>query len=33
MSVRVVVADSHEVVRRGLASLFAGSDVTIVGEA
>ncbi|MEO1991490.1 MAG: response regulator transcription factor [Pirellulales bacterium] len=33
MSIRVVVADSHEVVRRGLASLFAGSDVAIVGEA
>lgn len=33
MSVRVVVADSQEVVRRGLASLFAGSDVAIVGEA
>ena len=33
MSIRVVVVDDHEVVRRGLASLFNGEDITIVGEA
>lgn len=33
MSIRVVVADDHEVVRRGLGCLFADTDVTIVGEA
>jgi DNA-binding NarL/FixJ family response regulator len=33
MSVKVLVADDHEVVRRGLASLFAGSDIKIVAEA
>ena len=33
MSIKVVVADDHEVVRKGLASLLAGSDVKIVGEA
>ena len=33
MSVKVVIADDHEVVRRGLASLLAGSEVKIVGEA
>jgi DNA-binding NarL/FixJ family response regulator len=33
MAVKVVIADDHEVVRRGLASLLAGSDVKIVGEA
>jgi len=32
-TVRVVIADDHEVVRRGLASLLEGSNVTIVGEA
>jgi len=33
MSVTVLVADDHEVVRTGLASLFAGSDIQIVAEA
>ena len=33
MSVKVLVADDHEVVRRGLASLFNGSDIKIVAEA
>jgi DNA-binding NarL/FixJ family response regulator len=33
MPIKVVIADDHEVVRRGLASLLAGSDVKVVGEA
>jgi DNA-binding NarL/FixJ family response regulator len=33
MSVKVLVADDHQVVRTGLASLFAGTDVKIVAEA
>ncbi|MFM8496945.1 MAG: response regulator transcription factor, partial [Planctomycetia bacterium] len=33
MAVKVVIADDHEVVRRGLVSLLAGSEVKIVGEA
>lgn len=33
MSVRVVIADDHEVVRKGLVSLLAGSDVKVVGDA
>jgi DNA-binding NarL/FixJ family response regulator len=33
MSIRVVVADDHEVVRKGLVCLFKDTDVTIVGEA
>jgi DNA-binding NarL/FixJ family response regulator len=33
MSVRVLVADDHEVVRIGLASLLAGSEISIVAEA
>jgi len=33
MSVKVVIADDHEVVRRGLVSLLAGPEVTIVGQA
>lgn len=33
MTVKVLVADDHEVVRTGLASLFAGSDIKIVAEA
>jgi DNA-binding NarL/FixJ family response regulator len=33
MRVRVLVADDHEVVRIGLASLLAGSEVSIVAEA
>jgi DNA-binding NarL/FixJ family response regulator len=33
MAVKVVIADDHELVRRGLAGLLAGTDVKIVGEA
>jgi len=33
MSIKVVVADDHEVVRSGLASLFKGSDIEIVDQA
>ena len=33
MSIRVVVADEHEVVRTGLVSLFKGTAIKIVGEA
>ncbi|MEX0937534.1 MAG: response regulator transcription factor [Pirellulales bacterium] len=33
MTIRVVVADDHEVVRTGLASLLAGADIEIVAEA
>lgn len=33
MSVRVLIADDHEVVRSGLISLLSGSDVEIVAEA
>jgi len=33
MSIRVLVADDHEVIRTGLASLFAGSEIEIVAEA
>jgi DNA-binding NarL/FixJ family response regulator len=33
MSVKLLVADDHEVVRRGLASLLTGSDIKIVAEA
>ena len=33
MSIRVLIADDHEVVRSGLKNLLQGSDVTIVGEA
>jgi CheY-like chemotaxis protein len=33
MSVRLLVADDHQVIRTGLASLLAGSDIEIVAEA
>ena len=33
MSIRVLVVDDHEVIRTGLATLLAGSDIEIVGEA
>jgi len=33
MSVRVLIADDHEVVRSGLKSLFAGTDIEVVAEA
>ena len=33
MSIRLLVADDHEVIRTGLASLLAGSEIEIVAEA
>lgn len=33
MTIRVVVADDHEVVRTGLAKLFAGTEIQVVGVA
>ena len=33
MSVKVLICDDHQVIRTGLASLFAGSEIEIVGEA
>jgi DNA-binding NarL/FixJ family response regulator len=33
MAIRVLVCDDHEVIRTGLASLFAGTDIQIIGEA
>jgi DNA-binding NarL/FixJ family response regulator len=33
MAIRVLVADDHEVVRSGLVSLLAGTDIEIVGQA
>ncbi|MHB8972303.1 MAG: response regulator [Pirellulaceae bacterium] len=33
MSIRLLIADDHEVVRCGLRSLMAGTDIEIVGEA
>ncbi len=33
MSIKVLVADDHEVVRRGLASLFQGTEIKIIAEA
>jgi DNA-binding NarL/FixJ family response regulator len=33
MSIRVLICDDHQVIRTGLATLFAGSDIEIVGEA
>jgi DNA-binding NarL/FixJ family response regulator len=33
MSIKIIVADDHEVVRKGLASLLEGSDIEIVAEA
>jgi DNA-binding NarL/FixJ family response regulator len=33
MSLTLLIADDHEVIRRGLASLLAGSDIEIVAEA
>jgi len=32
-TIRVLIADDHEVVRQGLASIFADSGISIVGEA
>lgn len=33
MAVKVVIADDHEVVRKGIANLLAGSDIKVVGDA
>jgi DNA-binding NarL/FixJ family response regulator len=33
MSVRLLIADDHEVVRNGLRAIVAGTDITVVGEA
>lgn len=33
MSIRLLIADDHEVVRLGLKRLVAGTDITVVGEA
>ena len=33
MTIRILIADDHEVIRTGLASLLAGSDIEIVAEA
>lgn len=33
MSIKVLVADDHEVVRQGLASLLSGTDIKIIAEA
>jgi DNA-binding NarL/FixJ family response regulator len=33
MSIKLLVCDDHEVIRTGLASLFAGSEIEIIGEA
>src|SRR5688572_4299184 len=33
MPIKIVVADDHEVVRSGLESMLAGTDIKIVGEA
>ncbi len=33
MSIKILVCDDHQVIRTGLASLFAGTEVEIVGEA
>ncbi len=33
MSIKVLIADDHEVIRQGLVSLFHGSDIKIVAEA
>ncbi len=33
MTIRVILADDHELVRLGLKSLFEGSDVEVIGEA
>ncbi len=33
MSVKLLIADDHEVVRRGLTSLLSGSEIKVVAEA
>ena len=33
MSIKVLIADEHEVIRAGLKSLFQGTDVKVIAEA
>ncbi len=33
MSIRIVIADDHEVVRHGLRSVFSGTDIEVISEA
>src|SRR5262245_16177627 len=33
MSIRVLIADDHDIVRAGLKSLFHGSDIKVIAEA
>jgi len=33
MSIRMLICDDHEVIRAGLASMLAGSDIQVVAEA
>ena len=33
MSIRLLICDDHEVIRTGLTSLLAGTDIQIIGEA
>ena len=33
MSIKLLVCDDHQVIRTGLASLLAGTEIEIVGEA
>ena len=33
MSIKMLVCDDHQVIRTGLASLLAGTEIEIVGEA
>ena len=33
MSIRILICDDHEVIRTGLASLLAGTDIQIIAEA
>ncbi|MBA4018325.1 MAG: DNA-binding response regulator [Pirellula sp.] len=33
MSIKIIIADDHEVVRLGIKSLLVGGDITVVGEA
>lgn len=33
MGIRVLIADDHEVVRKGLGSLFSDTDIEVIGEA
>ena len=33
MSIRLLICDDHELIRRGLSDILAGTDIEIVGEA